>query len=454
MKAVLRLILIYFTGTPLLRGVTALGLLCAAAGAGAWLYLPPLRGQLGAPSWSSGIAAAAFILLPIAGILCLLFGALLMPTLFARLAASHYAYVLPYGRIKLLASAFGTVTLLALVASAIIIVYYIGTPMPLDVVFLRALAVTLLTYTLLYVVLWFVGRSRTAIGLLGGAMLVIVTLLLPMRFIAMPTTSLWWPLGGCALLWSLLAAGFVAGSRLKGTLGKARVTLLRVANSGASPEYHGGRELDFLVGTARPWLLALGQLVPIAIMTYLYYLMTESFIEAPSVWLFYLTIFSALSGAITSLAATRSRALWLRAHWTRGELFARVEAAFWRHNSYTLGVLLIVLVAIGTYLGLSTQLLGFGLPLLLLGSAVSTYLGLMMTRGIGWLESVLAVGTMLLLMSTAVYAADPIAAVVTVIALEALLGALALLFRSLAQRRWNNLDWMLCRPELGVRASA
>jgi hypothetical protein len=56
-------------------------------------------------------------------------------------------------------------------------------------------------------------------------------------------------------------------------------------------------------------------------------------------------------------------------------------------------VLLIVLVAIGTYVGLSTQLLGFGLPLLLLGSAVSTYLGLMMTRGIGWLESVLAVGS-------------------------------------------------------------
>jgi hypothetical protein len=115
--------------------------------------------------------------------------------------------------------------------------------------------------------------------------------------------------------------------------------------------------------------------------------------DAPSIWLFYLTIFSALSGAITSLAATRSRALWLRAHWTRGELFARVEAAFWRHNSYALGVLLIVLVAIGTYVGLSTQLLGFGLPLLLLGSAVSTYLGLMMTRGIGWLESVLAVGS-------------------------------------------------------------
>jgi hypothetical protein len=62
--------------------------------------------------------------------------------------------------------------------------------------------------------------------------------------------------------------------------------------------------------------------------------------DAPSIWLFYLTIFSALSGAITSLAATRSRALWLRAHWTRGELFARVEAAFWRHNSYALGVLL------------------------------------------------------------------------------------------------------------------
>ena len=73
---------------------------------------------------------------------------------------------------------------------------------------------------------------------------------------------------------------------------------------------------------------------------------------------------------------------------------------------------------------------------------MSTYLGLMMTRGIGWLESALAVGTMLLLMSTAVYAADPIAAVVTVVALETLLGALALLFRYVTQRRWNDLDWM------------
>ena len=86
--------------------------------------------------------------------------------------------------------------------------------------------------------------------------------------------------------------------------------------------------------------------------------------------------------------------LWLRNHWTRAELFHRVEAAYWRYNAYPLGVLLLLYAGIGSYLEFPTPRLAFGLPLLALGSIASLYLGLTMTRGLGWLEAALGVLTM------------------------------------------------------------
>jgi hypothetical protein len=50
MKAVARLVLLYFTGTPVLRGITTLGLVALVAGWLAWLYLPPFVAQWGLPS--------------------------------------------------------------------------------------------------------------------------------------------------------------------------------------------------------------------------------------------------------------------------------------------------------------------------------------------------------------------------------------------------------------------
>jgi hypothetical protein len=450
-KTVLRLMVTYFTGTPLLRGITWLGVLGVTGGSAAFLYLPPLLGSQGGPSRFALWQETLLTLVPIAGLLGVVIGASLLPALFARLAASHYVYVLPYGRVKLLLSAFATLTLVALVAALTINVYYYRSPFSLELVFERAFVVSLLTASLLYLVLWLKGRSRSAMGLLVGSLATIATLVLPIRFIAWPSTplALYW--AACALLWGVFAAGFLLAPRYKGELGRVKRTLL---GRSAGATYDGGGEIDFLIGTTQPWALAFGQVVPILIATYyLNGFRREMAPSGPSPWLFFLTILSILSGAIASVAAMRSRALWLRAHWTRAELFRRVEDAFWRHNSYPLGVLLVMLVGVGTYFYLPTGILAFGMALLMLGMALSTYLGLMITTRIGWLDAALAIATMLALMLVAVYVSAPSTPTAKIVAFEALLAATALIFRDVARRRWTSLDWMLCRADSSVRAS-
>ena len=127
-----------------------------------------------------------------------------------------------------------------------------------------------------------------------------------------------------------------------------------------------------------------------------------------------------VSGGMTAVAATRARSLWLRAHWTRAELFGRAERAFWGHNCFVLGVLLVTLVAVGSWLELPTKMLAFGLVLLMLGTTLSTYLGLIVTASI----------------------VDPVV-------IDKFFAALA--FRQLASWRWARLDWMLCRADTTAR---
>jgi hypothetical protein len=301
------------------------------------------------------------------------------------------------------------------------------------------------TASFLYVVLWLTGKSGT-IGLLVGSFVMVATLVLPLRFIAVPSTSLALPWTACAVLWGVFAAGFLLAPRLKAPLGRLRHTFAQLTGS----SYRGGGEIDFLIGTARPWTLAAGQIVPIAIATYV---MREA-AWAALAWVFFLTIISVTTGAVASLAATRGRALWLRARWTRAELFRHVENSFWRYNCWTLGVLLVLLVAIGDSLALPTRMLAFGMGLLALGTTLSTYIGLVVTARIGWRDAVLAVVVILTLMRTAFLASLPTTPTTTLVAYELGLAALALFVRELARRRWSRLDWMLCRPELGVRASA
>lgn len=450
MKAIVRLIYTSFTGTALLRVITPIGLFAGIVGSALFLYLPPLTGGSGSPSRFSLAQETFFTFLPVVGLICFVFGGSLLPTLFARLASSHYLYVLPHGRTKLLVSSFATVALASLLAALIVTAYYSKLPFALDYVFQRAIAVSFVTISFLYVVLWLIGKSGP-IGLLVGSLVMVATLVLPLRFIAMPSTSLAVPWTACALLWTTFAAGFLLAPRLKAPLGRLRHALAGLTGS----RYRGGGEIDFLIGTARPWTLAAGQAVPIVIAAYgMSAMQIVQTSAGPSPWVFFLTIISVTTGAVASLAATRGRGLWLRARWTRAELFRHVENAFWRYNCYTLGVLILLLVALGDSLAIPTRVLAFGMGLLALGTVLSTYIGLIVTARIGWRDAALAVVVILALMRTALYASSPATSTATIVALELGLAALALIVRELARRRWSRLDWMLCRADTTVRASA
>jgi hypothetical protein len=349
--------------------------------------------------------------------------------------------------VKLLASAFGTVALVALVSSATVTLFYMNAGFPFGLMFRRAFLVSLTSNTILYGVFWFIGRS-SSIGKLIGVAAAVATLVVPLRF-QIPGTSIVPVWIACGLLWAALAAGIVIAPRMKLAYGGARHSFAQ--RFGGASYRGGGGEVDFMLGTANPWPLAIGQIVPIAIATYYFRDYHPYAADAPNPLLFFMTILSVVSGGLTAAAATRARALWLRAHWTRAELFGRAERAFWGHNCFVLGVLLVALVAVGSWLELPTKMLGFGLGLLMLGTALSTYLGLIVTASIGWTECVLAAATMIALMMASTYAAAPSVPTTTIVVLQGGLAVVALAFRQLAARRWTRLDWMLCRADSTVR---
>jgi hypothetical protein len=211
-----------------------------------------------------------------------------------------------------------------------------------------------------------------------------------------------------------------------------------------------GREIDLMLGTSNPWLLIAAQVVPIGFAS------TIGF-YSQAVWLFYLTIFSTVAGGIACQAAERSRVLWLRGNWSRGELFSQVERSFWRHNSFVMGALIALMVGIGSYAELPVSLLAIGLPLLMLSTILSTYLGLMVTRGLRLAEGALAVAVMLALMTVAVIAARADGDeqdILIVVGIEVVMAVTALVLRSAARARWEKIDWMLCRPDRALRARA
>jgi hypothetical protein len=159
-----------------------------------------------------------------------------------------------------------------------------------------------------------------------------------------------------------------------------------------------------------------------------------------------------VTGAFTGQAAERSRALWLRGDWSRPSLFASVERSVWRQNFHVLGALMLFTLGIGVYAHFSATLLMTGLPLLVLGTLLSTYLGLMITRGLRWLEILSGIGVMLMLMFLAVFIAREDVALVTVFSLECGLAGIAIALRSIARRRWIQIDWMMCRPDPSMTA--
>jgi len=200
-----------------------------------------------------------------------------------------------------------------------------------------------------------------------------------------------------------------------------------------------------MMGTSNPWQLVAALILPLV-------LATRFVREVPEVWLFFLTILSVVAGAYSGQAAARSRSLWLRGQWSRTLLFTAVERSVWRHNGIVLGMLVLFAAGIGAYARFSPALMMAGVPLLVLGTTLSTYLGLMVTRGLRWPEIVSGIAVMSLLMFLAVFIAREDVQLVTVFLLEIGLAGIAIALRSIARGRWTRIDWMMCRSDRALAA--
>ena len=446
MSAITRLVWTYFTATPLSRWLAALGLVLIVAGLSGYLYYPVwtfgtgMRSSL--PEWYQALLQTG----PWYGLLMLFFASSTLTAVVERLLLGRGAYVLPGGRLCLLLSVLVTAAIIALLMATAASLFFLNYPAGLkpEDLFSRAWLVTFSNVGLMYMALWIVGKAR-GIWLLIGSLLIAAGIVVPLGAIGM--TSGVPPMTAAGLiLWAAFAAFVLLGGRFRHIGSSAFATLMRrVRELPPRMSYAAGAEIDLLLGTTRPWVVAIGQAVPLAFAGWL--------IPDLGASLFFLTMFTAISGAITSTAAARSRVLWLKLGWTRAQMFRLVEAAYWRYNAYPLGVLLLLFIGFGAYRELSTPVLALGVPLLVLGCVVSSYLGLMMTRGLRWLEIVLGIGTMTLLIRASLAVIDADARMALAIELELVLVGLALTFRFWARKRWLNLDWLVCRDTALTRGA-
>jgi hypothetical protein len=448
MRAVVTLVVSYFTRTPGLRwfslGAT-LGNIAAAA------VLLMFRGA----QHTETVDALTSLTVFLSG--CSLFlGAGLMPHMVGRLASSHAFCVLPRGRLRLFLSALFTATIVTVPLPSLFVLSQVSQTPPqimahytlweqaqiLWAVFGEAYPTTFLAVTWLYLAIYFVTTERTLVGLTKALLIIIALIYVPTQRIVELDPMLPWTWFEVTLTWAFIAAWLFLVPRFKSARARRASWF---AGSPRSGRYAPGREFELLLGTAQPWLLAVAMLFPVAIQTLIGF-------RLPETWLFYLTLFSVVAGGLAGRAAERSRAVWLRAHWSRAQLFTHVEAAFWKHNSLALAALLALLIVAARTYDLPARVIPLGVPLLVIAMIVSMYLGLMMTRGLRWLESSIAIVVMLAVMGVAVMAAREVHDAVTVASLEVLLAVLAIALRFVARARWHHIDWTLCRPERGEAA--
>lgn len=433
MSAVARLVFTYFTSTRLACAFSGGGLaLCLVA---AWIVTH--RGQ-----------TEHMLAFELAGQLAFFLGSSSMPLLAGRLSQGQAARLLPLGRVKLLSSILLTVAVVSLpmgllgafgLNGVIAQVSRLGSdPALRSFVIHVGLGIFTSSCILagwLYLAMWFLTSQRNSAGFSKALVVIVILVLMPTREIQDLDASLRDNLLRLLVAWLVFGAIFLAWPKLKNLRPRSWIPGL---SSRAKELRSAGKEIDLMLGTNNHWVYVGALLVPV-------FLAGRIEKMSPAVWLYILTIFSTVTGAIAGQAAERSRVLWLRGGWSRAELFKRVEAAFARHNSFVLGVLLVLMVGIGSYVGLPVAFLATGLPLLILGTASSTYLGLMITRGVRWPEALLGIVLMLTLMAMPLMLEGRSPNMSAVVSLEALLAFVVVVLRFVARSRWARIDWMECR---------
>ena len=320
MKAIARLVYSFFMSTPLTRALSIGGLALCAISLLVLTSLPQSEHML-AFAW--------------AGQMAFFLGSALMPSMVGRLSQGHASHLLPYGRVKLLVSAMVTVAIVALPAGLLTPFAYVAgvsgkisdltsNPKLLDF----TIDLGLVIYTSfcilagwLYLAMWFFTRQRNAAGFAKGLLVIVILIIAPSRqsertqcryhsespAACRCLVSVWRRIPGVAALESDRVA-------------MAPCRILEFAGSIRRAETPGS-EVDLILGTSNPWLFIAAQALPILILT-------RTGMSSAAIWLYFLTIFSTVTGAISGQAAERSRALWLRGGWSRTELFSEVERSF------------------------------------------------------------------------------------------------------------------------------
>jgi hypothetical protein len=435
MKAVLRLVYSYFLATLATRALTLGGVVLCLVSVYVVTYLPQSEHML------------AFAM---SGQLAIFLGSAFMPLMFGRLAQGQSSRLLPGARVKLLASALLTVAIVALPTGLLTPLAYVAgvssnasdfTRYP--ALWVHTVDLAWVTYTSvcifagwMYVIMWFITSQRSLAGVLKGMLVLVFMMLLPTRELRELSATIQWNVVQLAVAWCLFALGFLAWPRLKQRLAQRRNRA--AGGTGSAVRQVSGREVSLMLGTAQPWLTIAGTVLPVVIASRLGKV-------DPLMWLFILSIASIVSAGVSGQAAERSRPLWLRAGWSRAELFAQVERAVLRHNGIVLLALMALALALGLFHRLPSHWLAFGLPLLALGTLCSSYLGLMITRGLRWIEMILGALLVLTLMAVAFMLATAEVNLVAVASAEVVVAVATIACRLVAGKRWSRIDWSQCR---------
>lgn len=438
MKAVARLLLTCFTGSPAAKWLTISGLLLILASLYVVLCLPQTEHKLE---------------FAMPGILAFFLASSLMPLTIGRLSQSHIAGILPGVRIKLLACATLTVLMVALPAGLLTPVAYVaGMSADVSQLFkdprLREYTLWLAAYTYtsaciaaawIYVLVWFVTSERNTKGFFRAMVVVLVLLWISRLNDQEPAERLRTNLQQLAVFFVVFSTGFLAWPRLKRwRAGRPRAA---ARNARAASRDVAGREIDLVLGNARPWVLIGVLLLPLLATLGAGGASTEF-------WLLYLAIAGIIAGGNSERAPARSRALWLRSDGSRAALFSAIERSAWRHNGLVMVALVLVLLGFGSFAGMPAMQMITGILLILVGTTLSTYLGLSLTRGVRVGESLLAIAVMMGLMIVAVMAANGRVDQRLVGGSLAVLAALAITLRWVARSRWARIDWSRCRGDL------
>ncbi len=178
MKAVARLVFSYFTCTPMLRASSAVGLVTILVSA----YVLGHQHQGEAMLWLAFFGPLAFYI-----------GSALMPLMFGRMARSHLIRVLPYGRIKLLVSAYTTILIVSLPMAALMYLGYSSATAPevfdpvkyeqwrqyvnqaVWLVFLGSIVMA----GWLYLAMWFITSQRSIAGYVKGLLVIMFIIYAP-----------------------------------------------------------------------------------------------------------------------------------------------------------------------------------------------------------------------------------------------------------------------------------